>query len=279
MYRFLFSARWLGWLALVVLIAAGCVGLGRWQFERREAVVADIERIEANYDAEPVDYVPGERLLDSYDPAREWTPVTFVGTYDIDQQVVVRNRPLNGQPGYEILTPLKLGDGSAVVIDRGWLPIGNAEAGRPDEIPAPPRGEVAVTARIKPAEPAVNRGAPEGQVASIDLASLAEGLEYPLQDAAYGLLALERPSAAQTPIAPPKPSIDEGPHLSYALQWFAFGVLAFVGLGYAARQQRRSDGEREGTRAKSTTRRRRPSAEEEEDAILDSQTLRDEARK
>lgn len=275
MYRFLFSARWLGWLAMVVVLAAGCIGLGRWQLDRREAVVENIQRIEANYDAAPERYVPGENGFDSYDPSREWTPVTFTGTYDIENQVIVRNRPLNGQPGYEVLTPLRLEDGTAVIIDRGWLPIGNAEAGRPDEIPAPPAGQVEVTARIKPGEPAVNRGAPEGQVASIDLAALSERLDYPLQDAAYGLLALERPAAAQTPVAAPKPAIDEGAHLSYSLQWFAFGVLAFVGLGYAARQQRRSNAEQDGTaRERPVRQRRRPSSEEEEDAILDSQGIR-----
>ncbi|MEG9248121.1 SURF1 family protein [Arthrobacter sp. Soc17.1.1.1] len=275
MYRFLFSARWLGWLAMVAVIAAGCVGLGRWQLDRREEVVQNIQRIEANYDAAPVRYVPGANGFDSYDPSREWTPVTFTGTYDVGNQVVVRNRPLNGQPGYEVLTPLRLDDGTAVIIDRGWLPIGNAEAGRPDTIPAPPAGRVEVTARTKPGEPAVNRGAPEGQVASIDLAALAGTLDYPVQDAAYGLLALERPAAAETPVAAPKPSIDEGPHLSYSLQWFAFGVLAFVGLGYAARLQRRSDAERDGTAPDRPVRqRRRPSSEEEEDAILDSQGIR-----
>lgn len=275
MYRFLVSARWFGWLAMVIVIAAGCVGLGRWQLDRREAVVEDIQRIEANYDAAPQRYVPGENGFDRYDPAREWTPVTFTGTYDVGNQVVVRNRPLNGQPGYEVLTPLRLDDGTAVVIDRGWLPIGNIEAGRPDEIPAPPPGRVEVTARMKPGEPAVNRGAPEGQVASIDLSALADRLDYPLQDAAYGLLALERPGADVTPVAAPKPSIDEGPHLSYSLQWFAFGVLAFVGLGYAARQQRRSNAELDGTAPDVPTRqRRRPSSEEEEDAILDAQGIR-----
>ncbi|MHA7238789.1 SURF1 family cytochrome oxidase biogenesis protein [Arthrobacter sp. TMS1-12-1] len=275
MYRFLISARWLGWLAVVVVLAAGCVGLGRWQMDRREAVVEDIQRIEANYDAAPERYVPGENGFDSFDPADEWTPVTFTGTYDVDHQVVVRNRPLNGQPGYEVLTPLRLGDGTAVIIDRGWLPIGNAEAGRPDAIPAPPSGEVEVTARVRPGEPQVTRGAPEGQVASIHLTSLADTLDYPLQDAAYGLLALERPAAARTPVTAPKPSIDEGPHLSYSLQWFAFGVLAFVGLGYAARQQRRNDAELDGTAPDRPARqRRRPSSEEEEDAILDAQGIR-----
>ena len=275
MYRFLFSRQWLGWLGMVLVIAAGCVALGRWQLERREAVVEDIQRIEANYDAAPERYVPGENGFDSYDADEEWSPITFVGTYDVENQVVARNRPLNGQPGYEVLTPLMLDDGTAVIIDRGWLPIGNIQAGRPDEIPAPPSGQVEVTARVKPGEPEVNRGAPEGQVASIHLPELAKRLDYPLQDAAYGQLALERPAAEVTPQAPPKPSIDEGPHLSYSLQWFAFGVLAFIGLGYAARAQRRSDAERDGTVDLRPTRaRRRPSSEEEEDAILDSQGMR-----
>ncbi len=275
MYRFLFSARWLGWLAMVIVIAAGCVALGRWQLDRRETVVENIHHIEANYDAAPERYVPGENGFDTFDEADEWTPVTFVGTYDVDNQVIARNRPLNGQPGYEVLVPLRLENGDAVVIDRGWLPIGNIESGRPDEIPAPPAGQVEVTARTKPGEPSVNRGAPEGQVASIHLPALAERLDYPIQEAAYGLLALERPGAAETPMAAPKPSIDEGPHLSYSLQWFAFGVLAFVGLGYAAKQQRRSDAERDGTAVERPGRtRRRPSSEEEEDAILDSQGVR-----
>lgn len=275
MYRFLFSTQWVGWLAMVIVIAAGCVGLGRWQLDRREAVVENIQRIEANYDASPERYVPGVNGFDSFDPTREWTPVTFTGTYDVADQVIVRNRPLNGQPGYEVLTPLKLEDGTAVIIDRGWLPIGNAQAGRPDEIPVPPAGRVEVTARMKPGEPTVNRGAPEGQIASINLPALAEKMDYPLQDAAYGLLALERPTAAQMPIAAPKPSIDEGPHLSYSLQWFAFGVLAFIGLGYAARQQRRTNAEQDGTASdRPVRRRRRPSSEEEEDAILDSQGVR-----
>lgn len=275
MYRFLFSAQWMGWLAMVIVLAAGCVGLGRWQLERREAVVEDIRRIEANYDAAPERYVPGVNDFDSFDPTREWTPITFTGTYDVANQTVARNRPLNGQPGYEVLTPLKLEDGTAVIIDRGWLPIGNAKPGRPDEIPAPPAGQVEVTARMKPGEPTVNRGAPEGQIASINLPALAERVDYPLQGAAYGLLALEQPAAAQTPVAAPKPSVDEGPHLSYSLQWFAFGVLVFIGLGYAARQQRRINAEQDRTAVNPPVRqRRRPSSEEEEDAILDSQGIR-----
>jgi hypothetical protein len=87
-------------------------------------------------------------------------------------------------------------------------------------------------------------------------------------------------------VALPKPAIDEGPHLSYAMQWFAFGLLLFVGYGYAARQQALGAalGEEEDSGfheanpaprpAKPRRARKRPTAEEEEDAVLDAQGFR-----
>ncbi|WP_026550436.1 SURF1 family protein [Arthrobacter sp. Br18] len=306
MYRFLLSPRWLGWLLLVVLLAAACVGLGNWQMERRELAVAEIERIVANYEGTPVPYSAGTSSFASYSADREWTPVVLKGEYDTANQVIVRNRPLNGQPGYEVLTPLRLDDGTAVIINRGWLPIGNDRAGRPDAVPAPSDGDVTVIARVRPGEPAVDRGAPDGQIASIDLPGYAERLDYPVQTDAYGLMASESPAAAVAPVQFPKPSVNEGPHLSYSMQWFAFGVLLFVGLGYAARQQRRlnaeedrnageadpaenavfgrdpagpypsgHDGPRAGADPRISRRaaRRRPTSEEEEDAILDARGI------
>jgi cytochrome oxidase assembly protein ShyY1 len=274
-YRFLLTPRWLAWLALVTALAAACAALGMWQLDRRDKVVEDIGRIEANYEQRPVPYAAGSTDLASYDPLREWTPVKFTGVYDTAGQVIVRNRPLNGQPGYEVLTPLRLEDGTAVIIDRGWLPIGNNEAGRPDAIPAPPEGTVTVTARVKPGEPAVNRGAPEGQVASIDLEGYAEMLGYPVQTGAYGLMAAEDPAPAVAPLQFPKPSLNEGPHLSYSMQWFAFGALLFVGLGYAARQQALFERDEAQGRPEAVRRPgRRPTAEEAEDALLDAQGFR-----
>ena len=148
-----------------------------------------------------------------------------------------------------------------------------------------------VVARLKPAEPELQRGAPDGQLASIDLSAYSAQLGYPLLTGAYGQLASESPSVQDMPFPFPKPTTDEGTHLSYSLQWFAFGVLMFVGFGYAARQQARNaaidaeDAEAEAARraCSCTPAARRPAvvllprkrknatAEEEEDAILDAQ--------
>lgn len=286
-YRFLFTGKWVGWFLLVVLLAAVCVLLGNWQMDRREQARDVISAIESNYDRAPVEFSAVPQIFETAAEADEWTPVTLRGEYDVAGQRIVRNRPLNGRPGYEVLVPLRLESGAAVIVDRGWLPIGNNQAGRPDDVPAAPEGDVTVVVRMKPGEAAVDRGAPEGQLASIRLEDYAAELDYPVYTGAYGMMASEDPAPATQPVAIPKPAIDEGPHLSYSMQWYAFGLLFFVGYGYAARQQARMDelqaedeahGIHEANPARRTAapkrRRNRPTAEEEEDALLDAQGFR-----
>ena len=103
------------------------------------------------------------------------------------------------------------------------------------------RSDVTATVRLRPGEVSVDRGAPEGQIASIDLGLLEEQLDYPIATGGYGLLASEDPPAAERPAAPAKPEINYGPHLSYSLQWYAFAFLVFVAFGYAARQHVRNE--------------------------------------
>ncbi len=293
MYKFLLTGRWLGYLLIAAIFAAICVGLGFWQLDRRTEVRADIAKITNNYSAAPLTAGQAQPLFQKLEPDKEWSQVSLTGSYDISEQKVVRNRPLNGQPGYEVVVPLKLSTGDTVIIDRGWLPIGNNEGGRPDTVPEPSTGTVTVVARLRPAEPALQRGAPAGQLASIDLTAYAKELDYPILTGAYAQMAQETPAATTNPVAFPMPSIDEGPHLSYSMQWFAFGILFFVGYGYAARQQAlldrylaeqesddMADSEQAYGRGSAFAQRRPPrpsrpgrraTAEEEEDAVLDAQ--------
>ncbi|MEE2569061.1 SURF1 family protein [Pseudarthrobacter sp. J64] len=285
MYRFLFSSKWLGYLLLAAVFAAACVFLGRWQMDRRAETLAEINRVTSNYSAEPLEFSAAKEQFVSLHPEREWAQVRLQGSYDVAGQRIVRNRPLNGQPGYEVVVPFRLHSGETVIVDRGWLPIGNNTAGHPDTIPAPPAGDVTAVVRLKPGEPALDRSAPAGQLPSIDLPSYAAELGYPVLTGAYGQLASEDPAPAQMPAAFPKPSVNEGTHLSYSLQWFAFGVLMFVAFGYAARQQARNaaiDAEDDDTQpryaavqgpraAPAPRKRKSPTSEEEEDAILDRQ--------
>lgn len=274
-WRFALTARWAGYLSLVVVFAIVSCSLGIWQFERRAEAHAEVLRIEGNYDAPPSPLVDLLPRLDSFRQSQKWSQVAVTGTYLTGDELLVRTRPLSGNPGFEVLTPLLLKNGDVFVIDRGWVPVGSAQDA-PDHVPAAPSGEVTVIARLKAGEPALaGRTAPRGQIATIELHRIAALLDRPTYTGAYGIVADENPAPAERPIALPKPPLDEGPHLSYAFQWFVFALLAFVGLGWALRQEYRlvnSEDPAERERARERQRRKDaklPSDAEVEDSILD----------
>lgn len=275
-WRFAFSRRWFGYLAVAVVFAVVCVLLSNWQLSRLEEKRLENSHVIDNYDSSPVPLTDVLSDRDSWSDGDTWTPVLMTGSYLEDEQVLVRNRPRNGQPGFEVLTPLRLTDGSVFIIDRGWLPTGNAQD-LPDVIPAPPTGEVTVTARLKPGEPALQgRSAADGQIATVELAQFADRIDAPVYTGAYGLMDAEDPAPADAPPLPAfKPELDEGSHLSYAFQWLVFGILGFAFLAYAVREEYRhlnADDPAEQARAAERERKRaaRRSDSDVEDDILDA---------
>lgn len=236
-WGFLASRRWAGYLALVIVFAIACCSFGFWQFDRRAQALAEIARIDANYDAAPVsltDVVPDPAAFDIDD---RWQVVSLRGEYLVDDEVVVRNRPNLGSSGFEVVTPFMLENGSIFMIDRGW--IAQASNGRPGAYDAPPSGKVEVTARLKPGEGRIpGRTSSGNEFATIDLDELADRVGGGSYTSAYGIEIQSPEDAVSPPIALPKPERDEGPHLSYALQWFVFAIMGFVGLAWAANRER-----------------------------------------
>lgn len=215
--------------------AAVCVLLGLWQFERRSDRYELNQLVQDNYEA-PVRALD-EVIAPGQDLAREsqWLPVTVTGTYDASRSVLVRNRTLAGRPGYEQLVPLRTPVGAALLVNRGFLPTGPTGTA-PREVPAPPQGAVEVLVRLRPTEPPIERDAPVGQAARIDIPRLASDLPYPVY-AAYGILARESPPIESAPTPLPRPPNDEGPHLSYSMQWFLFALVGFGLYGWLARRE------------------------------------------
>ena len=258
--------RWGGYLAVVIVFAVACGLLSWWQWSRRAEAVAEINKIEANYDAPPAHLEALVAGLDDSDDAVEWRPVELTGEYLVDEQLLVRNRPRNSDAGFEVLVPLRLADGTVFVVDRGWVPAGDS-LDAPDSVPVAPSGEITVVARLKPGEPEIpGRSAPDGQLATVKLQDVADLVGAPTYTGMYGLLVSEDPAAADTPLAAVRPVEDEGPHLSYALQWIAFGILAFIGLVWAVRREHT-------IAAGGIIPKRRERDAEVEDALLDSQSV------
>jgi cytochrome oxidase assembly protein ShyY1 len=268
------SRRWAGYLALVVVFAIVCCALGTWQLNRRSEALAEVARIDANYDALPVPVSEALPEPSGFDIDQRWQVVELSGTYLADEEVVVRNRPFGGSSGFEVITPFRLDDGTVFMVDRGWIP--QASDGRPSEIAAPPMGHVEVTARLKAGEERIAGRTSTGvEFATIDLPELAERVDEPAYTGAYGVLVQSASDAAEPPLAAPRPVRDEGPHLSYALQWFVFAIMAFIGLGWAANQERKALAPASGAQvsAKAAREPRKPPRERRdadvEDEILD----------
>lgn len=275
-WRFALTRRWAGYLVLAIVFAIVCVFLCMWQLSRRAEARAEIDRIDTNYSSEAVPI--GEALsgLESFDDAQKWKPVEVTGTYLTELQTLVRNRPYNGSPGFEVLVPLQLADGTVFIVDRGWVAPGERQDS-PDSVPDAPGGLVTVTARLKAGEPTLaGRSAPAGQIATVNLPDMAQRVGDPTFTGAYGLLVSENPAPSTRPLAAAKPARDEGPHLSYAFQWLVFALFGFIGLGYALVQEYRivnADDPDEIVRAEERRVRREKRAKsdaEVEDELLDA---------
>jgi cytochrome oxidase assembly protein ShyY1 len=176
--------------------------------------------------------------------------VTATGVYDRGAEVLVRNRTLDGGPGVWVLTPLELGDGTALVVNRGFVPM----SGTPGDLPAEaeaPSGEVTVTGllqptqergRFQPTDPA------EGTLdvlSRVDLARYQQQVDADLFPAWLLLQEQEPPPTGELPLLlPPPEPFSETRHLSYAVQWFVFTAIAVVGYAIILRRQARHEDDR-----------------------------------
>ncbi|GAA1490600.1 SURF1 family protein [Brachybacterium sacelli] len=275
-------------LLLVLLASAICVSLGFWQFGRFEGKRDAAAVIESHYEAEPVplaDVLPSPDF--SFGATDDWTPVELRGSYCTDPDCVlyVRNRQLQGSVGFWQLVPFTTDEGSTLLVVRGWVNSQSERSAPADPAPVP-EGELSLTVRLRPAEPVLDREIPEGQVHSVNPPQI-EGL-LPAGDGemitdAYGDLAAEEPESPR-PVALPEPDRSLGPHLSYAVQWWAFALFFPGALIYRTRRtlqdleadENAPDDAGTPLRENTDHRPRRPAPtrrrgldEEEEDALID----------
>jgi len=208
----------------MLLAAAGFARLGIWQLDRlhqrRQANVA----IRAAREAPPITLTPADTDPDALAEHR----VAARGHYDLGNDIVLRGAVLEGAPGVLVVTPLLLADsGPAVQVTRGFLPAPDAVTVDLDGLQEP--GEVTVRGIAKPVPTGGGEPIPHGGQTTwrrLDRQALRERLPYHLLP-----VYVEQTPDSTLPTFPrrlaPAP-IDEGPHLSYAIQWFSFATMALV---------------------------------------------------
>ncbi len=225
--------RWLGFTLLAVVFVLLFARLSVWQVSRLHERQRANDVVRAHLAAPAMTYADLTALAAAdraFATHQQWRTVRLDGRWDAAHQMLVRNRGSDsGDNGYEVVTALlPAGGGTALLVDRGWVPAGSTPAA-PDSVPAPQPGPVTVTVRLQPSEPArPTHGLPPGQVSSISAGDVARGDGYPVLDG-YGLLVSETPVPPTAPQLHAGPVLDDGPHLSYAVQWVLFALVAVGG--------------------------------------------------
>lgn len=224
--------RWIGLALFVALLCAVMIRLGEWQIHRLQGRREANAIIRTHRTVQAVGWAtifrPGERL-----PADAmWRQVRVSGTFDVSGQVQVRYRNVGDEQGSEVLTPLRTDDGRTVLIDRGFMHrLDDGADADVSDIPAPPSGRVTITGYAKGNENGKNSAVVpvDGRARLINSESFARahGTRY-----VDGYIVLLSSSPEQSPdLKPiPYPELNDGPHLSYAIQWFIFTAIAIGGL-------------------------------------------------
>jgi cytochrome oxidase assembly protein ShyY1 len=235
--RFLLSRRWVLFALAVVVMALGAVRLGEWQFDRLEEREQRNAWTERNLAADPAPVDAVLAVDQPVPPEREWTRIEATGEYDADATVVVRYQTRDGEAGVDVVTPLVTADGTAVLVDRGWVPTDNTGA-LPSDLPQPPPGEVDVVGWVR--ADATGRGVEveSGSTRAVSSVEIGKRLDYPLYSGFVDAQS-ETPPPADEVHRTELPDLGEGPHFFYGLQWWFFGALAVFGFGYLAWDERR----------------------------------------
>jgi cytochrome oxidase assembly protein ShyY1 len=229
-FRFLLSRRWLLFAIVVVLLAYSAWWLGGWQFRRLHDRKAEnaIVRTNEHRAVAPV----GDVLRPDRDPSGqdEWRVVSATGSYDTARTVVIRYRTRDGVQGVDVVVPLVTADGTALLVDRGWLETDPSGADRGD-IPAPPDGEVDVTGYVRDNGSGDSTRVADLSARAISSDAIGPAIGHPVYGG-FVELRSEDPEPDTRLESVELPELDNGPHFFYGLQWWFFGLLAIFGFFY-----------------------------------------------
>lgn len=264
---FLLRPKWIAFHLLVVTSIALMIWLSFWQLDRLDERRAFNDLVAEQIDIPPVPL--GDLLAEAGDDptAIEWRQVLVAGTY-LPDQILWFNRSQGGLAGDNVLTAMitdtdtgtdnDAGTGRTVVVNRGFVTLGT-------DIPAAPDGEHEILGRVRLPQERQRGELTDANVGSeritevrrINLDELSTQLPGDVAPVYVDLIDAIPALSPNDPTPVPPPTLDEGPHLSYAVQWLIFALCVLIGWTLAVRRSIRS-------------RRRALTAEGPEPATLDS---------
>jgi cytochrome oxidase assembly protein ShyY1 len=232
-FSFLRTPRWIAGILIALVAVVLFVNLGLWQLRRLDERSALNTTISNRMTATPEDLHDVLAQFGSDPETLEYRRVAVSGTYQLTDEAILQSRSQGGRSGHNALTPLVTTTGEVLVVDRGWVPI---DVQGPPIVGAEPAAvDVTLTGILRRSETYgplgdVPESGPLTRIGRIDLPALASGWGSEVLPV---YLALETQDPAQqgdlpAPLLLPEPG--EGPHFSYAVQWFLFATVVAIGF-------------------------------------------------
>lgn len=214
---------------LLLAVVLTCLRLGFWQLDRRQQRIAVNQHIAARMELPPL---ASAAALD--DTAAVYRRAAIAGSYDVARSIVLPGRSLMGAPGVHLVTPLRIDATRALLVNRGWVPAPDGATIAVDSFPITADGARGLLL------PFPGSGSEPGPVRdaladsgfrrvwfTLDAAALRA--QFPYELAPVMLQQLPQPGGSGYPRPVEPPALDQGPHLSYAIQWFSFAAIGVIG--------------------------------------------------
>jgi surfeit locus 1 family protein len=219
--------------------------LGFWQVSRLHERQARNAVIAAQQHDAPVNFLslPRDTALAHYRAA------TLEGRYEYEHELLLAGRSRNGSPGVELLTPVRVaGSDTAVLVNRGW--VYSPDASSVDRARWREQDSARVTGYVEtyPPDAGVTTSAFGPRVVRrASRSEIAAKIPYPV--APYFLIDMSDTASRTHPARRAALVLDEGPHRSYAIQWFCFAAIAVGGAAavvFREREEQRGAWKRDG---------------------------------
>lgn len=236
MLQALRQPKWIIATVVVLALAAVFVRLGVWQLDRLEERRLMNAAGEERLAAVPVEL--SALLEESADlDSLQYRRVTVEGEYDPSGEVLIRSQVELGQAGFHVITPLVRDDGSAVLVNRGWVPI-TMDTPPVDAVPASGPQTVEGWVHLTQTRPPFGQEEPPGDIDVLNRVDIERiGRQTPHELAPVYVVAIgERGDDLPIRVTPPD-FTDEGPHLGYAIQWFGFAAVGLIGFFFLMRRK------------------------------------------
>jgi surfeit locus 1 family protein len=239
--RWLLTPRWIIAHVVVLILAVVFVNLGFWQLSRLGERRLTNTVGETRFESEPSEISALVRAAGDDLDSLEYRRATATGVFRPEDEVLIRSQVHQGVAGFHVITPLVGEDGSAILVDRGWIPLVL------DQVPVaeapPPEGTVGVEGWVRltqlrgalgPRDPDTGRLV---TLSRVDIDRIEDQVAYDLEPVFISLLTAD---TGELPVTAPPPSFDdEGSHLAYAIQWFSFALIGLVGYFFLIRRSGR----------------------------------------